>query len=57
VDAHRLRVQLKELLPAAKVPRAMFRIGRLPLTAAGKPDRGALRAAVLAGDGGLERIS
>jgi acyl-CoA synthetase (AMP-forming)/AMP-acid ligase II len=57
VDARRLRGRLKELLPAAKVPSAMFRIGRLPLTAAGKPDRGVLRAKVLAGDGGLERIS
>lgn len=56
IDAHGLRIRLRELLPAAQVPGAVFRIGRLPFTAAGKPDRASLESAVLAGDGVLEPI-
>lgn len=56
IDGNRLRLRLKELLPPVKVPHSIFRTGRLPMTAAGKPDRARLTAAVLAGDGVLERI-
>lgn len=57
IDAHALRSRLKELLPINKVPKLVFRTARLPLTTAGKPDRTALKASVLAGDGALERLA
>lgn len=56
LDAHRLRARLRELLPVGQVPNSVFRIGHLPLTAAGKPDRASLEAAVLSGDGVLEPV-
>ncbi|WP_299165206.1 class I adenylate-forming enzyme family protein [uncultured Arthrobacter sp.] len=52
LDAVGLRFRLKQLLPAVKVPQRLFRTVCLPLTAAGKPDRMALEAAVRAGGGG-----
>lgn len=59
LDAVQLRSRLKEALPAVKVPQRVFRTVCLPLTAAGKPDRMALEAAVRAGGGGgvLEPVS
>lgn len=52
-----LRSRLRDVLPAEKIPVSVFRTPSLPLTAAGKPDRAGLRAALLAGGGDLGRIS
>lgn len=51
-----LRARLKQLLPVGMVPRSLFRTASLPLTAAGKPDRAALQAAVLAKESEFEPI-
>ncbi|GAB3540727.1 AMP-binding protein [Arthrobacter tecti] len=56
IDAAKIREQLRATLSAAKVPRALYRTARLPITAAGKPDRVGLRNLILAGDGALERV-
>ncbi|NJC22323.1 acyl-CoA synthetase (AMP-forming)/AMP-acid ligase II [Arthrobacter pigmenti] len=56
IDGARIREQLRATLSAAKVPRALYRTARIPVTAAGKPDRVGLRNLILAGDGALERI-
>lgn len=56
IDGRLLRTRLKHLLPAGKVPRSVFRSGAVPLTAAGKPNRAALKAAVLARESDLEPV-
>jgi amino acid adenylation domain-containing protein len=49
VEIAGLRRRLKACLPAVMIPRAFFRVDRLPLTASGKVDRRALVAADGAG--------
>lgn len=56
IDARRIQQRLRTVLPAAKVPREIYRTDCMPLTAAGKPDRVVARSLILDPDGALERL-